>query len=320
MLGWGWEYGGGSTTSRAASLQRFGSSATAHVFALGGDTDLETRAAAGEVGSQIIQNARQVVIGALGRVMKQVQATDSGIFGELHRLGERAVSPAFAPDVFVVAEHRIVKQDVDAIQELDEVVIRLFRVERIMPTVQLVVGDVCEPGPVRGDAVTVCVRGVAHTDRIHFDAGLDPRIAAEMLEIEMRRDGFERHREIDGPHLPRDQRSDVDVALPRTVNAQPRIRVVQRAEEWQPLDVVPVEMREKQLRADRVGLLRELLAEETDAATGVEYEAPAARDDFDARSVAPVSGGEHSWTWHRATCTPTPYAHRLVRILHNHQL
>jgi len=40
MLGWGWEYGGGSTTSRGASLQRFGTSATAHVFALGGEHDV----------------------------------------------------------------------------------------------------------------------------------------------------------------------------------------------------------------------------------------------------------------------------------------
>ena len=40
MFGWGWEYGGGSTASRAASLQRFGSSATAHVFALGGEHDV----------------------------------------------------------------------------------------------------------------------------------------------------------------------------------------------------------------------------------------------------------------------------------------
>ena len=40
MLGWGWEYGGGSTTSRTASLQQFRVGATAYVFALGGEHDV----------------------------------------------------------------------------------------------------------------------------------------------------------------------------------------------------------------------------------------------------------------------------------------
>src|SRR5687768_14490964 len=151
-----------------------------------------------------------------------------------------------------------------------------------MPAMQLVVRDVCELRPVRADAVTVRIGGMAHADGIHFDTRLDPRIAAEMLEVEMRGDGLERHRKIDRSHLTRDQCPDVDVALPRTVNAQPRVRIVQRAEEGESLDVIPMKMRQKQFSAYRIALLGEVLAEQTDAAAGVEYEAAPARHDFDA--------------------------------------
>jgi hypothetical protein len=59
-----------------------------------------------------------------------------------------------------------------------------------------------------------------------------------------------------------------------------------------------MEMRKKQFRPDRVALLGEVLAEKTDAAAGVEYEAAAARDYLDTRCVTAVAGSCHSRTRH----------------------
>src|SRR5437868_3458658 len=137
-----------------------------------------------------------------------------------------------------------------------------------------------------------------HADCIDFYTGLVPGVTIQMLELHVRLDRFKRDREINRAHLSGDQSANVDVSLFRTVHTQTRFCAVQRREERQSLDVIPVEVRKKQFCAHRFAALDEMLAEKTNAAAGVENETTSLRFYLNARRVAAESCRGHSWTRH----------------------
>src|SRR5687768_6574074 len=90
------------------------------VFALGCDADFEFRSAPGDVVAQIFENHDKLRISALRSMVKELEALHARFFRQLHSLCETAVAPSLTPRILGIAEHCIMKQQIDATQEFDD--------------------------------------------------------------------------------------------------------------------------------------------------------------------------------------------------------
>jgi hypothetical protein len=102
---------------------------------------------------------------------------------------------------------------------------------------------------------------------------------------------FQSDREMQRAHLINESALDTRAMTMRTQNANVIPRRIAGSKKWQPLDVIPVRVREKQSRFHRLRsrLAQQVLAEKAKAAPGVENQNLIAGPHFHAGSVSSVS-------------------------------
>ena len=219
------------------------------------------------------------------------------------RLLERRVSPSPSARVLLLGIHRVVDEHVGVTHEVDDpgVEARLELVVHV--ALELVVGHEADDGVSDPDAVGQHERRVTDSHHVELDAVDLVRALVQVLELRLRRHEAERYREVDRPHLPREEVLHADLLLLRRHDPDDVLRVVQRPEEGESLDVIPVEVRQKDV--DRVGpLLEHARAERSNARARVEDESGLAAADLDTGGVAAVPDRAGSRRWNRAPRPP----------------
>ncbi len=179
--------------------------------------------------------------------MEQHQRLHTGLSGDLVGVPHSAVTPVVAAPELLGRVLGVVDQNVGAGGQGQDGIIHDGRIGRL-----LVVADVHHRLAGRVDAITV--RGADMGDGGRRDRGA-PEVDDAVIEVE------EPHisdqlavvdREKRWVHEAAERIREADAVVGGTVDVDQRIRMVERVEERQPLDVVPVEVGDERVPADRL--------------------------------------------------------------------
>src|SRR5829696_967832 len=121
-----------------------------------------------------------------------------------------------------------------------------------------------------------------------------------------RRQGVQRYREDHRIHLAAEDLLERDPLLLGSVYDDRGFPAAKGFEERQPLDVIPVGVRQEDISGeDAIALLHQHVAERTQSAAGIEDDQPVVRSgNADAGGVAAVPRGLGPWSWDRTSGTP----------------
>ena len=236
---------------------------------------------------------RVIVVGRV--VVEQHRLCDARGAARVDRVLDRAVTPPDASGVLLGRVLGVVDHDVGALQERDMAIIIAVRSHVATHTEgaieRLVVGDVAHGGAVALQSIRKRERRVVEVLRAHHhvvdvEHALDELVVADPASELIDRDGEVRIAHLCGKRL-----AKRFVHATRAVNA-PLARAVERGEERQSLDVVPMRMAEQKRTRRRfpVGRSKNVRPEQTGPGATVEHDAGAASGaHLHARRVAAVT-------------------------------
>ena len=216
--------------------------------------------------------------------------------------------------VLVVGVGRIHDQDIAGAHEIGELGDIAFVVRRRRRHIELVVGDVAKRLALVVDAVAEALAGVRQQHRLDLDVADLNAPLVQVAEQQMRGELANRDRKIDVVHLRRDQVAHCAVLVRWPQELEFVALDIERHEEGQRVDMIPVRMRDEDMRVEpalarRQDMVRQLL----DAGTGVENEETAlGQFECHARGIAAVA--ERPLAGHRQGAPDAPVGQRhLVR-------
>ena len=220
-----------------------------------------------------IDDLRQLLVTPAGVMVKEQNLLRSGLVRQFHGLTESRMSPVQFGPVLVVGEHGVMDQHIHITGKVHEALPpSLFDIVAL--TGQFVVGYVRQRDAVIVDSVSHRERRMPHAHGANTKSVLLPGAPVEVRELLLGRKLGEGDRKVDRRHLSHEELLDVSVCLVWADDTNRGVRVVQRLKEREPLDVVPVEVCEKNHGVGCTGFLHHIHAERTDAGAGVEDEAP----------------------------------------------
>ena len=247
------------------------------------------------------------------------EAADLRLGADLERLIGRRVAVVRELRVLLGEEVGVVDDGVDARQPRDERLAhrtergeiigrqRLGAGEEVLLVEHLVerrgVGDVRPRRAIAVDAIADGAERMVERDR-HDVKAADHEVHAglDLMEVELRRHRLERHREELVTRDAADHLIELVGRGEQRVHGDLGAGDVRRREERQPLDVVPVDVREQHMVMPRftAGLARELVAELAHAGAGVDdHGLSGCRAGLDARRLAAILDGRSAG--HRVT-------------------
>src|SRR5262245_45708577 len=175
-----------------------------------------------------------------------------------------------------------------------------------------VVGGVCQYFPIGTEAIA------QRTARMIEYAGFDRRTVGqfhhtsflELHELDLRRHGMHRNREIRAPHLARDDFFQGQMSMFGAQDGQLCASNIGGGKKGNALNMIPVRMAQEQVCMYRARLRQQRLPQSTDASTRVkDNERVVIEPHFDAGSIATVAHGGGSWCGDRPACPPEPDLH-----------
>src|SRR5436190_769168 len=239
-------------------------------------------------------------VAVLGLMVEQHQALHARLARQRHRLFERRVAPAPVLLQLLGRVHRIVDEQLHSPQERYEV-LAPRRGGLIVPArPELVVGHVRHARAARcgREPVAEGGAGVAQSHRLHAEGPHRELARHNLLHRELRRQRVQRDREHGRVHLLPEDRLERGRPLARAPDPHRVAGGEKRFEVREPLDMVPVRVRQQDLRLYRAVLtLHQLASQSPDAGSGVEDNqlaptlTPAGAFHSDARRVAAVARG-----------------------------
>jgi hypothetical protein len=229
---------------------------------------------------------------ALARiVVDEIEGAHARSPRQLGDLAHRRMAPVHVLGVLLVGVGAVGDERVGVAAELGEPFDVLVRSERRVGRVELIVGDIAEPAPRVLEPVAETVAGMAQQHRVHPDAA-DLVLALDEIAVlhvggELARGDRKEH----AVHLGRDEAAHVDVAMRGPADLEGVALHVERTEERQRVDVVPVRMRDQHARVQpRAPTGHERIRQRADARAGVEHEQSPVREvDADAERVAAIA-------------------------------
>lgn len=194
---------------------------------------------------------------------------------------------------------RVENQEVAAGEEIDEVVLGLLRTRgggRLAglnrETIRFVIGQIRDRAPGCFNPETGAAARMIQADRAHVERTERRCAAREFIDRGDAGEEMQRHRKLDRVHLRAQRGLDFRARARPAEDVQSIRATVGRAEKREALDVIPMGVREEQIRGQR--LARELESEPAQAAPGIEDEPFRAAAQLDAGSVTAVFHGLRS--------------------------
>src|SRR5882762_539816 len=277
----------------ADAYQLLGSQGHLHAFLRG--QDFERSAAFLRVRPGRLQQPVHHFVAVLRLVVEQDEPPDAGLLSEGHRLFIRRVTPAAVHGELRRRVHRVVDQQVHALQERYEILAPRGR-HLVMPArAQLVVGHVPEAGAAFDGRQPKSQRRprVPQLHRPHSELTDRELGRVHLLYRQLRRQRVERDGEHGRIHLLAEDRFERRGPLPRSPDAHGVARSEERLEVGQALNVVPVGVRQQNLHFHRpVLLFDQMQPQRPDARPRVQnHELTPGALNGDTRRIATVARG-----------------------------
>jgi hypothetical protein len=265
------------------------------VLAFSGGVDAGGAGFARDPGPGALDEAVKLTVAAVGVVVKQHEAAHVGVLGEIRHILQGAVSPADPLVVLLGGVLCVMDDDVRAGQEVAVASVFAARGRGAAAAgeasaVGLVVGGVHDRLPIDDDPIADGDAGVVEVLRGHGDVAHREVALLEITDVYLGVEVLHRHGEIVLAHLPVEQLIEALVHARGPEDGPALAGLIKRREERDPLNVVPVGVRDEQAAASGGGgLTQERLGEAMKARPRVEDdEIPGGGADLDAGGVAAV--------------------------------
>ena len=179
-----------------------------------------------------------------GVVVEQHQPARAGLAGDVHGVVDRAMTPVALRLVFGGGVLRVVDEHVDAVAQLEDLV-RDEVVGVLGMTARPVIRDVGHRDAVEVDAEAERRPDMAHPARAHLRLTDREVVLARAVEPHVACELAGRNREEGRPHHLREHVTQRGVELARPEHVEGRTLAMQRREEGEALDVIPVQVRQQ---------------------------------------------------------------------------
>jgi hypothetical protein len=228
--------------------------------------------------------------------MEQVQPLHLGPCREIGDLAHAGVAPVHFAWILVVAERCIGDEQVGAAHEVRQSLDVLLVVARIGVQVELVVGDVADAAAMAGKPVAEAIAGMLEQQRIDRDRAESQGLLAQVAVRDARPEFADRDRKIHAVHLRRDRALYGEIPLERAEHLDLIAAHVQRTEEGDGVDMIPVRMRDEHPRRQPLHLRRrDVIGQLLHARAAVEdIQGFAANFHADAGRIAAIADGARS--------------------------
>ena len=200
------------------------------------------------MGAGLVQLAVDVVVRLVRIVVEEVQALHIGAHRQVGDFADAGMAPVDLRRVFMVAVGGVGDQHVRAAHEVGEPLQVALVAPRVGRQVELVVRDVAGGPTVAGDLVAQAGPRVLEQQGLDLHGAEIQRLLAQVAEDEVRAELADRHRKIHAFHLRGDRARDGQVALVGAIDLHLVAADVERREKRHRVDMVPVRMRDEDLR------------------------------------------------------------------------
>jgi hypothetical protein len=264
---------------------------------------------AGEILRCVFHDGIDAGVGMVGIVMEEDELLGAAFHGDADGFAPMAVSPAAAGRFILFGKIlRIVDKYVGAFSELAHVLVKQV-------VARFVIGGIDQHSFRSLDTESEAALRMMEPFRLQ-GAVIELHLAFfDAEELAFRGHLAHVHREVGIGHLAFDRVLQAAIAAGGMEVERVPVVLVERAEERDTLDVVPMEMRDEDVRLyGRLGRVRELgemLAENTKSGTAVENEQTAGDAYLDAGGVAAVPKVLFLRSWRRTAYSPEFHMHRV---------